>query len=282
MASPEPVLQGQTMLIEVRSPDRLALKGSLPGQDLQFHEEDGRYFALAGVDALTAPGGYPLALKATDLNSGDRLTMQETYSVAKGTFTTYNVVVPEDRQWLLDPQVSEAERKKVNAVFAGVSDSRLWEGLFGFPLGGDLHITAPFGQRRSYGGGPPTSYHAGQDYGVDEGTPVYAPITGTVALAEPLQVRGNAVILDHGWGVYTGYWHLSRIDVVPGQVVGRGEVLGLAGNTGLSTGPHLHWEMRVLGVPVEPVQWTRQLFPAPLPIREVPTPVRGTPIPDGG
>jgi murein DD-endopeptidase MepM/ murein hydrolase activator NlpD len=281
-ASPAPVLQGQTVLIEIGSHDRLALKGSFLGQDLRFVEEDGRYLALAGVDALTAPGRYPLALKVTDLSSGDRLTMQETFTVAKGTFTTYNVVVPADRQWLLDPQVSEAERKKVNAVFAGVSESRLWSGVLGFPLGGELRITAPFGQRRSYGGGVPTSYHAGQDYGADEGTPVLAPITGTVALAEPLQVRGNAVILDHGWGVLTGYWHLSRIDVVPGQMVGRGEVIGLTGNTGLSTGPHLHWEMRVVGVPVDPLQWTRQEFPAPLPTPQLPTPLHDTPIPDGG
>ena len=282
LASPAPVFQGQTLLIEVRSPHGLVLKGSLLGQDLRFEEEEGRYLALAGVDALTAPGGYPLALKATDLSSGDRLAVQETFTVAKGSFTTYNVVVPEDRQWLLDPQVAEAERKKVNAVFAGVNDSRLWEGVFGLPLGGELRITAPFGQRRSYGGGPPTSYHTGQDYGADEGVPVYAPITGTVALAEPLQVRGNAVILDHGWGVYTGYWHLSRIDVIPGQAVGRGDILGLAGNTGLSTGPHLHWEMRVLGVPVDPVQWTRQEFPARLPTPQTPTPLHDTPMPDGG
>jgi len=279
---PAPVLQGQTVLIEVQSGDDLTLDGSFLGQDLRFKEEEGRYLALSGVDALTAQGGYPLALRVTDLGSGDRMTLQETITVAKGSFTTYNVVVPADRQWLLDPQVSEAERKKVNAVFAGVSESRQWEGLFGLPLAGELRITAPFGQRRSYGGGPPTSYHAGQDYGVDDGTPVLAPITGTVVLAEPLQVRGNAVILDHGWGVFTGYWHLSRIDVVPGQVVGWGDVIGLTGNTGLSTGPHLHWEMRVLDVPVDPLQWTRQQFPAPLPTPGLPTPLRESPIPDGG
>ncbi len=155
----------------------------------------------------------------------------------------------------------EAERKKVNAVFGGLSEQRLWQGAFGFPLAGELRTTAPFGQRRSYNGGPVSSYHAGQDLGADGGTPVYAPAAGTVALAEPLQVRGNVVILDHGLGVFTGFWHLSQINVEAGQTVERGEVVGLVGNTGLSTGPHLHWEMRVLGVPVDPLQWTRQAFP---------------------
>jgi murein DD-endopeptidase MepM/ murein hydrolase activator NlpD len=225
------------------------------------NSENARYWALVGIDALTPPGGYPLALWATDLDSGDRLAMQETFTVTEGTYATYNVVVPTDRQALLDPGLSEAERRKVNAVFAGVSEEQLWQGIFGPPLAGELRTTAAFGQRRSYNSGPVSSYHAGHDYGADTGVEVLAPITGTVALAEPLQVRGNAVIIDHGWGVFTGFWHLSQIDVAEGQVVGKGQVIGLVGDTGLSTGPHLHWEMRVWGVPVDPLQWTEQVLP---------------------
>jgi murein DD-endopeptidase MepM/ murein hydrolase activator NlpD len=87
-------------------------------------------------------------------------------------------------------------------------------------------------------------------------------MTGTVVLAEPLDVRGQSVIIDHGLGVFSGFWHLSRIDVTVGQKVGKEQVIGLVGNTGLSTGPHLHWEMRVLGVPVDPFQWTQVVFPS--------------------
>ncbi len=261
-ADPAPVLQGQTLVVWVRSAAGLDLTGRFLGQELHFVEGEEGYWALAGVDPFTAPGAYALALEAADLESGDRLALQETFTVTQGSFTTYNVVVPASRQSLLDPELGRIEREKVNAVFATQSDSRLWSGVFSPPLSGvELRITSPFGQRRSYSGGPPTSYHAGLDYGADEGVPVLAPITGTVALAEPLQVRGNAVILDHGLGVLTGFWHLSRIDVVAGQVVGKGEVIGLVGDTGLSTGPHLHWEMRVLNVPVDPVQWTAREFP---------------------
>jgi murein DD-endopeptidase MepM/ murein hydrolase activator NlpD len=260
-ASPAPVVQGQTLLVEVDSQRDLDLRGWFLGQDLRFTGDDGDYWALVGVDALTPPGGYPVVLKATEGGSGDLLSVQEIFTVTKGSFTTYNIVVPPGRQKLLDPALIQAEREKVNAVFAGVSDERLWAGTFGFPLAGELRVTAPFGQRRSYSGGPVSSYHTGQDYGCDVGTPVYAPITSTVALAEPLQVRGKGVILDHGLGVFTSFWHLSQIDVTLGQLVGKGEAIGLAGNTGLSTGPHLHWEMRVLGVPVDPQQWTRRTFP---------------------
>ncbi len=68
-------------------------------------------------------------------------------------------------------------------------------------------------------------------------------------------VRGNAVVLDHGNGVFTGYWHMSELDVKPGEAVETGQLLGKVGSTGLSTGAHLHWEMRVAGVAVDPLQW---------------------------
>ena len=288
-ASPAPVSQGQTVLIEVIAEVGLELSGSLLGQDLMFIEDGGRYWALAGINALTAPGGYPLMLEAAEVESGDLLTMQERFTVTKAGFGTYNVVVSAERQGLLASDVVEAERKKVNAVFAGTGGDQLWSGTFGLPLAGDIRVTAPFGQRRSYNGGPVASYHAGQDLGADKGVPVLAPITGTVALAEPLNVRGRAIILDHGLGVFSGFWHLSQINVAVGQTVSRGEVIGLVGNSGLSTGPHLHWEMRVLGVPVDPFQWTRVVFPSAPPSSQpepaVPEPPAPSPKPtssDGG
>jgi len=276
--SPEMLLQGDTAFVEVIAGSDLELSGTLLGQDLMFLEDDGRYWALAGINALTAPGGYTLMLEATELDSGDRLAMQEQFTVTKAGFGTYNVVVSAERQGLLAADLSEAERIKVNAVYAEVSEEQLWNGTFGLPLTGELRVTAPFGQRRSYNSGPVSSYHSGQDLGADTGVPISAPMTGTVVLAEPLDVRGNSVILDHGLGVFTGFWHLSQIDVAVGQTVGRGEIVGLVGNTGLSTGPHLHWEMRVLGVPVDPFQWTRVVFPSPLSEVE---PGAATPEPTG-
>ncbi len=259
--APWPAVQGQTVVVEAETGGALMLTAQLLGQDLAFTPGDEGYWALAGVDPLTPPGSYVLSLSATEGSTGDRLTMQETLSVTAGTFSTYNVVVPAERQSLLAPEVSVAEHEIVDAVFAGVSQARLWEGRFDAPLEGELRVTAQFGQRRSYSGGPVTSYHAGLDCGADKGEPVHATARGTVVLAEKLQVRGRAVILDHGLGVFTGYWHLSQIDVTVGQVVEPGEVVGLVGSSGLSTGPHLHWEMRVLGVPVDPVQWTERAFP---------------------
>jgi len=122
-------------------------------------------------------------------------------------------------------------------------------------------VTSPFGERRSYNGGPVSSYHDGVDFGAPEGTPVYAPAAGIVVLAEPLTVRGYAVIIDHGLGIFTGYWHLSDILVEAGQQVKKGDLIAAVGNTGLSTGSHLHWELRVGGIAVDPLQWVEQEMP---------------------
>jgi murein DD-endopeptidase MepM/ murein hydrolase activator NlpD len=259
--SSDAVSQGRTLGIEVLATSDLVLEGSYLEQELVFVEGEGRYWALVGVDALTAPGSYPLTLTITETQTGDRLAMRQVVSVTKSEFPTYDVPVSPEQQGLLDPGVVQAERKKVNREFGAFSPEQEWTGTFDVPLEGDLRVTAPFGQRRTYAGGPVMSYHTGLDLGADEGVPVSAPITATVALAEELQVRGNAVLLDHGLGVFSGFWHLSRIDVKEGQVVGKGERIGLVGSTGLSTGPHLHWEMRVHNVPVHPMQWTRRAFP---------------------
>jgi murein DD-endopeptidase MepM/ murein hydrolase activator NlpD len=83
-----------------------------------------------------------------------------------------------------------------------------------------------------------------------------------VVFAGPLTVRGNATYIDHGWGVYTGYLHQSQLLVQAGDRVETGQLIGMVGNTGRATGPHLHWEVWVGGVPVQPLDWTSQSYPS--------------------
>jgi murein DD-endopeptidase MepM/ murein hydrolase activator NlpD len=261
----EPVVQGQTLLVEVRDTGALDLRGWLAGEALSFFFEGGRYVALMGIDPLAKPQTYPLRIEATqtrtDGEPGDRLTLLADVEVLPGDYSSQTIYVPADRQGLLAPNLVDYERRRVSQVFAGVSPLRHWGAPFGYPLAGELRITAPFGDRRSYNGGPFASYHSGIDLGAPTGTPVYAPAAGVVVLAEALQVRGRAAILDHGWGVFSAFWHLSELHVERGDVIERGQTLGLVGNTGLSTGAHLHWEMRVANTPVDPLEWTRQTFP---------------------
>jgi len=90
---------------------------------------------------------------------------------------------------------------------------------------------------------------------------IYAPAAGKVVFAGPLDVRGNAVILDHGHGVYSGYWHQSEMAVSVGDFLSPGQLIGIIGSTGRSTGPHLHWEIWVNGVQVNPYDWLVNSYP---------------------
>jgi hypothetical protein len=92
-------------------------------------------------------------------------------------------------------------------------------------------------------------------------TPGWIFAAGRVVFAAPLTVRGNATIIDHGWGVYSGVWHQSQMLVNVGDMVEQGQVIGLVGGTGRATGAHLHWEVWVNGVQVNPLDWLDQPYP---------------------
>jgi murein DD-endopeptidase MepM/ murein hydrolase activator NlpD len=115
--------------------------------------------------------------------------------------------------------------------------------------------TSYFGDRRVYvysNGGRDTSIHAGVDYGVPTGTAVTACAAGKVVLARSRIVTGKSVVIEHLPGVYSLYYHLDSIAVTEGQTVVAGESIGKSGSTGLATGPHLHWEIRVSGENTDP------------------------------
>lgn len=267
---PSPVAQGQTLVIRVRlagqqdaaqqAGETPPLSGNFNGQALFFqYGEQGESWALSGIPAMAETGSYPLIL-TTHNSAGEAVTATQLVPVVAGSYGVEKIELPADRQSLLDPDLLKAESEKLTKVISVVTPRRLWQGLFTPPLR-EMKITSFFGTRRSYGDAPPSSFHEGLDLRGGPGDLVYAPAAGRVVLAEKLTVRGNAVVLDHGLGVYTGYWHLSRIDVREGQEVSRGDLLGEVGGTGLATGPHLHWEMRILGITVQPLQWTEQQIP---------------------
>ena len=122
-----------------------------------------------------------------------------------------------------------------------------------WPVEGKLE--SGFGGRRSPFGGSSYEFHSGQDIEAPWGAPVVAGASGTVSFAGWQNGYGQLVVIDHGGGLTTRYGHLSHIDVFEGQVVGRGEFLGKVGSTGRSTGPHVHYEVRINDEPVNPLQY---------------------------
>jgi murein DD-endopeptidase MepM/ murein hydrolase activator NlpD len=260
---PQQILQGRTDWLVVETSRPLELTASWNGLPLSFAVLDSplRQFAYLPVPALLGPGSFDLEIGYTAANG---MALQRTLPlvVADGGYGRQQINLPPGKGQLLDPQLVQAELVKLQAVWLQTTPRIRWTQPFTRPIGLEYPTTSPFGTRRSYNGGPYSS-HAGQDFGAPFDVPVTAPAAGAVAMAEPLVVRGNVVILDHGLGVFTGYWHLNEIKVQVGQEVEVGDLLGLVGTTGLSTGAHLHWEMRIYGIAVDPMQFLSESLVPP-------------------
>ncbi len=255
---PPRVAQGHTLLLRVRAEGEVSLAGSIDGQSLTFTGAGGEYWALAGFPPWSEPGAHPWSIVATD-NQGRSVEASGYVLVTAAEFPIQYIDLPPEREGLLDPELVQAEWARVKALFVQVTPSKLWRGRSLVPVEGE--VSSVFGTRRSYEGGPVASYHMGVDYAAPEGAPVVAANSGRIALAEELTVRGGTVIIDHGLGVHSGYFHLSGIAVVPGQEVERGTLIGYVGSTGLATGAHLHWEMRIGEIGVDPTEWTARAIP---------------------
>jgi murein DD-endopeptidase MepM/ murein hydrolase activator NlpD len=256
--APLPVIQGNTVAVTVLTSRDVSLNGTFLDWAVPFARDGNTFYGLIGIHAMQKAGVSPFTIIATDAN-GRQASMTMSIQVLASKFAYETIKVPANLQYLMSPEIATAERDKLFGVFNSFSPTRYWSGLFAMPSAGN--IASVFGSRREYLGGEFNKFHEGVDIVAPTGAPVAASAEGIVALAEPLKVRGGAIILNHGGGVYTGYWHLSSIDVKVGQRVRQGQVIGKVGSTGLSTGSHLHWEMRVRGVTVDPMQWTRRIFP---------------------
>ena len=257
--SENPIIQGRTLVVYVTLATTATLSADFETRPVHLASDDGtHYWGLVGIHALSEVGVYSLAFTAT-LPDGTQSAVAQNVIVSAGPYDTETIIVEPGREGLLSADVIRAETAKMSALWNQVSPEKQWDGAFGYPVA-DPRLTSGFGTRRSYGGGPVNGYHAGTDFG-GNGEPIYAPAAGTVVLAEPLNVRGNAVLLDHGMGVFSGYWHQTEIILHVGDHLEKGDLIGYIGNTGLVTGPHLHWEMRVGGIAVDPLQWLEQPIP---------------------
>ena len=257
--SPQPALQGQTLAVQVELSEPATLSGDFDGRPLTFIGDDTGGWALVGIHALQEVGDYSLALRATMENGTESVTAVDV-EVGPGPYATENIQLAPGRESLLDPEIIRAEQARMVELWSQVSPRPLWEGVFSLPMT-STRITSYVGTRRSYNDGPVRGFHGGTDFGAGSGTPIYAPASGRVVLADELAVRGNAVLIDHGSGVFSGYWHQTAPAVQVGQTIERGDLIGYVGDTGLVTGAHLHWEMRVGGIAVDPIQWTETTFP---------------------
>jgi murein DD-endopeptidase MepM/ murein hydrolase activator NlpD len=261
-----PIKQGGTGVIIVQTLAGVTLSGLLVDHQLHFFPNaDGSQVALQGVHALLEPGLYPLKLEAT-LPDGNTQSYEQMILVISGNYLT-GESLPVDPS-LIDPIVTEPEQKQLEEITLPSTSTKYWEGQFVSPAiayADSTYFTSRYGTRRVYiGQGTDLKinwWHTGLDFGGGTGLPITAPGRGLVVFAGPWIVRGNTTIIDHGWGVYSGFWHQSKINVQVGDIVEQGQAIGEVGGTGRVTGPHLHWELWVNGIQVDPFDWLTQTYP---------------------
>lgn len=265
--NPLPLRQGKTAVITISAAAEIQLQGSFMDRELHFFPDGaGKYVALQGVHAMAEPGFYPLTLQGV---LADGRTFALTQRVGVGAINyPYDRPLQVDEE-TLDPAVTRPEEEQWKALTTMSTPQRLWDGIFRLPstlpeaycLETNDCWSSRFGNRRSYNGSAYIYYHTGLDIVGKIGADILAPAPGVVVFAGPLRVRGNATIIDHGWGVYTAYLHQSEILVRVGERVETGQLIGRVGNTGRVEGPHLHWEVWVGGIPVDPLDWLKQPYP---------------------
>jgi murein DD-endopeptidase MepM/ murein hydrolase activator NlpD len=258
---PVPAEQGTTAVVKIGLESGGALSGSLAGHELNFMDAgDGERIALQGINALIDPGLYDLKIELMDEAGTLVFGFTQPFPIRSGGYGFDPVLfVPEET---IGPENTVPEDEEIAQLVAPATPDKRWRGPFEFPS--DYYtdsFPSFFGTRRNYNNTGYNAYHTGLDFYGGVGVEIKAPAPGTVVFSGPLTVRGNTTIIDHGWGVYTMYFHQSELLVEPGDQVDTGEVIGLVGGTGRVTGPHLHWEVRVGGEPVQPLDWVERSYP---------------------
>jgi murein DD-endopeptidase MepM/ murein hydrolase activator NlpD len=206
---------------------------------------------LVGIDLDVDVHAHALSIAGT-APDGAMARAQYPLAIVSKAFATRRLTVAPEYVTPPDDVVERIQREaaRTTELFNTPTPVAHWRGGFLRPVPGEA--TSAFG-RRSVFNGQARSPHSGADFRAGEGTPVQAPNSGTVVLAEDLYFSGNCVIIDHGLGLYSFFAHLSRIGVAEGDRIDPGDIIGDVGATGRVTGPHLHWTVRLNTARVDPL-----------------------------
>ncbi len=217
-------------------------------------EDEGLWEAPLGVPFNKDPGQDRVVLWLGKPGASEKIELP--FRIIPGSYRSEVLSVSGKH---INPSPAEVARIKregaeIKKLYERQTLTKHWAGHFLFPI--ESPVTSPFGTKRVYNG-EMKSFHTGLDLKAPIGTAVRSAASGEVVLAKDLFMTGKTVILDHGYGVFTVYAHMSRLKVRPGQVVNPRQLLGLSGMTGRSSGPHLHWGAVVQKSKIDPIFLTR-------------------------
>jgi murein DD-endopeptidase MepM/ murein hydrolase activator NlpD len=231
--------------------DGATIEGALGGRSLLFFPYAGGQAAVAGIDLETKPGAHAWQLAILEPGREPR-RLSGTLALGARDFVVQRLTLP-NNMVDLDPETERravSEGEQLRTLYRTVTPERLWRGRWTRPVAGQEPGTG-FGSRRIING-QPRAPHTGIDFSAPRGTPVVAANSGRVALLGDFFFPGRLVILDHGLGLYTLYFHLDTVAVADGERVERGQTIGTVGSTGRSTGPHLHFGAQAGAARVDP------------------------------
>jgi hypothetical protein len=252
--------QGQAGLVHAAGAGLAGARARFLNQLIDFFPVPGDgYYGLLSVSMEQNPRQYDLDIYVW-YDDQTRATISSQVEVVVGDFIRQNVDLAPDKTYLIDAEIERTELARLESVFGSFTPEMLWAGSgFDLPIPGGT-LTSPFGAFRTFNQTFPTR-HTGWDIKATQGQPLMASGAGRVAFAGLLDIRGNIVVLDHGYGVYSTYSHLSQIHVTRGQSISKGQIIGTVGNTGRTSGAHFHWEFAVNDVFVDPVLFTQTWLP---------------------
>lgn len=243
--------QGEVLLVKVPVGGHpIEVVGRFLGRQIPFFQDTvATYMGLVGIDMQDAPGTHELAVEVKD-PAGPRL-LSYNVLVMKEKYLVQHLTLPKEMVDLNEENLVrvKSEQERVRLVLDAVSRNRLWNGVFIEPVRGE--VTGAFGRVRIING-QPRGPHNGEDIDTPLGTEVVAMNDGIARLTVDHFFSGKGVFVDHGLGLYSMYFHLSEITVQDGEAIKRGQMIGKVGASGRTTGPHLHWGVRLNGARVNP------------------------------
>lgn len=246
------IRQGRVGIVRVSGPEIADVRAVFQDRVFHFYPEDGAWVGMLSADIEYLVDDYPMQVYI-QYENGESELIEQSVRAEDGQFGRSDVTLPPSLFPLLEPEVEEAEMNRLFNIFDRFTPKRYWE-TNGFVVPSTATEIGWFGTWRLYN----ETYwrrHTGIDVQIPIGTPILAMGDGQVVLAEDMDIRGGYVMIDHGWGIYSGYAHLSEKLVVPGQWVRQGDVIALSGRNGRSSGAHLHYEMTAGGAWVDPAEF---------------------------
>lgn len=252
--SPE---QGDTFFLKVVNEKGLSsVSGVFNSNKIDFIKiSEQEWWAIIGIDAKMDPGNYNLSVNLPN-------KIEKEINVVKRDFPITELLVTKDleEKGYSHEKIEENIIKKENVLLGEILNSYNSKAYFNEPFGYPLDKiknVGNFGNIRKKG--DISLQHLGVDLDTKEGTSVYAVNDGKICLSDNLDTYGKILVIDHGLGIYSLYLHLSEFNVLKGEKVKKGEIIGLSGNTGYSIAPHLHFSIKINGASVDPLRFINTL-----------------------